>query len=264
MQKINRLCFSIIYVLLLINNTKQSHFRQGITIFKANSKAIKKPFVKTIGNTIKMPIIKTIGNTIKKSVGMFCLKKYAIKDLAYGLGEKYFRTRYNVGSRPIKYLTEGWIKKFKYTAHYAAREGKKTSQIRSAMQMGGKGLHPVVKSSTKQMRGIELRSLINLASMSKPQAPFLFAGGLMKLTKSNLISSGGDIDFNFKEEKPKDIEQAKQFNNENMKEQIKKNPNKGLQTQDKLIDDKIQIKKQLINQKFENLHEKNKEPVEKK
>ena len=80
--------------------------------------------VKAIGNTIKKPIIQTFSNTIKNSVGIFRQNKNTIKNLAYGLQEKYMRTRHNFGSKPVKYLGQEGIKKFKHITSYAVGGGK--------------------------------------------------------------------------------------------------------------------------------------------
>ena len=55
---------------------------------------------------------------------MFRRKQNTIKNLACGLGQKYLRTKHNVGSRSVKYLGEEGIKHFKYIAPYAARRGR--------------------------------------------------------------------------------------------------------------------------------------------
>ena len=83
---------------------------------KSIGKAVKSPLFKTISNTIKKPIIKSIRSTIKNSMRVFDYNKNTIKNLASGLEGKYLRTRHNFGSRPIKYLGEEGIKKFKYIA----------------------------------------------------------------------------------------------------------------------------------------------------
>ena len=44
---------------------------------------------KAIGKSLKNPLLKNIGNTIKNSGSMFRRNKNTIKNLAYGLEEKY-------------------------------------------------------------------------------------------------------------------------------------------------------------------------------
>ena len=187
----------IIQFLFLIGNTKQSPHKWGILTFKAISK------------TIKSPSIKTLSNTIKKSVNMFCQKKNTIKNFACGIqkqGEKLLRTRHNLGSRSVKYLREEGIKNFKYIAPLTAKKVKQNIQMRSNMQTKGKWLKPLVKRSSEQMRGNELGSLINMISKSKSQVPFIFTGGLMGVTKLSLVDMSGDAMLNFKVEDDSEVE----------------------------------------------------------
>ena len=88
MYKIKIFFFTIIWFLLFINSTKQSHVRQAITTFKA------------IGKTIEKPIIKAFSNTIKNSMSTFHQNKKTIKTLASGLQQNYFSTKHNFGSKP--------------------------------------------------------------------------------------------------------------------------------------------------------------------
>ena len=181
-----RFFFTAIQLILFIDNTKHLHARQTMIAGKA------------IGNTIKKPIIKTFANTIKKSLGMFRRNKNSIKNLSFGLEEKYLRIRHSFGKRPVKYLREGGIKKSKYTAPQTVRggkellrtEGKKDIWIGSTSYIGEKQIRPLIKKSAQQMKGQELGSLINMVSKSKPQLPFLFAtGGLGRLIQYNLVDS---------------------------------------------------------------------------
>ena len=171
---------------------------------------------KAISNTIKKPVMKTIGNTIKKSVKIFNRKKNTVKNIAYGIGEKQLITKHNIGSRSVKYLGGEGIKKFKYIAPQTAREGKQNIQTRSAMQMSEKGIRPLIKRLSRLTRGNELGSLINMVSKSKPQAPFLFTGGLMSATQFNLVSSNDNNDSNNVETYPKDILKDKEAYNKSM------------------------------------------------
>ena len=161
--------------------------------FQAIDNTIKNPLIKTIGKSIKYPIIKTIGNTIKKSVSIFRQKKNTIKNLACGIkiqAKQYARTRHNFGIRSVKYLG-GVINKYKVPQR--AREGPLNIQMKSAPQMGGKWFRSLGKRSGVQMGGKELGSLVNMVSKSKRQVPFLFAGGLMKLTEFNVMA-GNNFD----------------------------------------------------------------------
>ena len=151
MCRINRFVITIIQFVLLVDSTKQSKVKQGISILK------------TIGSTIKKPISKTIGNTIKNSMGMFSQKTNNIK---------------NIATKSVKYLREGALHKQKVPqgvrgGNKLLRTGsKKNTQMRSAEQMRENGL----------------RSLVNMVSKSKPQLPFLFAaGGFTKLSHFNLV-----------------------------------------------------------------------------
>lgn len=74
--------------------------------------------------------------------------------------------------------------------------------------MSGKYIGPMFRKSAAQMRKKELGSLINMLSKSKPYLPFLFvAGGLTKLTRSNLASEEDIEKFHFNrmhEQNPQD------------------------------------------------------------
>ena len=186
MSLINISFVSVIYFILLFDNTKQSHVKQAITTLKAIGKTIKNPLVKQVCNTIKKPVVKTFGNTIKNTVGMFGRNKNTVKNFAFGLQEKYQKTRHSFGSKSVKYLGEQTIQKFKYIAPYTVGRGKKNIQMRSASYMNGK----------------ELKSLINIVSRSKPQLPLLLvAGGLGTLTKFNLLPPDDNIDLHDHKEK---------------------------------------------------------------
>ena len=176
----NRNFIIIIYYLLLINGTSQSQIKQTLKAFKAIGKTLKNPLIKTVDNTIKKPIFKTIGNSIKNSGSMFRWTKNTIKNFAYGLEGKYLKTKYNFGSKPVKYLGEKWIKKIKYTTPQVFR---KSSQF-----VKTKNKRNFITRSADQLKGKELRSLLNMASKSKPQMTLLFAaGGLERVTQFNLV-----------------------------------------------------------------------------
>ena len=196
MYKTNIFFLTIVWFLLNIDNSKQSHVKSAIKAFKLIGKTINNPFVKNISNTIQKPIIKIFGNTVKDSVAMFRRNKYTIKNTACGLQEKYLRTEHLFGRRSTKYLRDEGIKKFKYMAYQASRGGqqlvrtksKKNIQMRSAAQMSGKGkyLKSFVSRSAEQIKGKEFKSLINMVSKSKPQLPLIFVtGGLDRLTHLN-------------------------------------------------------------------------------
>ena len=165
----NKISFTIIQFLFLIDSTKQSHIRQGITTLKA------------IGKTIKSPLVRTIGNTIKKSVGMFNWKKNTIKNLACSLGGNYSKIKHNFGKKPVKYLGEQGIQILKSMAPQATRGGnqlvralgKKNTQMRSGVLMSGK----------------DVGSFINMLSKSKPQVPFLFAGGFLRIAEFSITKN---------------------------------------------------------------------------
>ena len=151
--------------------------------------------LKKLGNTIKNPIVKTFGNSMKKSMGIFSRSKNTIKNVAFGIQENYMKVKHNFGSNTMKYLGKEGIKKFKHMAPQAAKgsnqlartQGKQNIQMRSAVSMGRKVFSPFAKGSTGQMKGQELGSLINMVSKSKPQLPFLFGGGLMRMAQVNLV-----------------------------------------------------------------------------
>ena len=185
----------IIQFILFINDTKQSRIKCSMITLKSIGKTLKNPLIKRFGNTIKKPIIKTIGNPIKNSVGMFSRTKNTIKNFVHGLDRKYLRTRNNFERKSVKYLGEEQIKKCKYRVPYALREStrlvrtesKKNMYVRSAAQLREKALGPMIKRSTEQMKGKELRSLINMIHKGKPQLPLLFAaGGFQRITQFNL------------------------------------------------------------------------------
>ena len=199
--------------LLLVNTTNQSHVRQAITTIKAIGKTIKSPLLKQIGNTIIKPIIKTFSNTKKNSLGIFRQRKNTIKNVAFGIQEKYLRTRNNFGTNPIKYIGERHnygsktikylqkegVKKFKHMKPQTIKEGKRNIQMRSDAQMKGK----------------ELRSLINTVSQIKPQLPLLFVtGSLGKLAQFNLVPSDGDTKESSPEDKKQDKDAIKPTNSD--------------------------------------------------
>ena len=201
MYKVTRFFFAIFQSVLLFNSTKQSAVKQAVTTFKAIGKTIKSPLLKTIGNTIKKPIMKTFGNTMKNSMGMFRRNKNTVKNFACGFQTKYLSVRHNIGITAIKYLGKEGVNKFKYIAPQAARGSKlpfrtivknniqirSTAQLRSKAQMNGKQFKPAIKNSIGQMMGKDIKSLINMASKSKPQLPFLFAaGGIERIATFNL------------------------------------------------------------------------------
>ena len=211
MQRVNSFSITMFWFLWIFYGTKQSHVRQTITTLKTIGNAIKNPFFKKIGNTIKKPVFKTFGNTIKNPMGMFRRNKNTIKNLAYGLQEKYLKSKHYPGNKSVKYLKKEAINFFKFTAPYTARgskqlfktEGKRNIQTRSVAYMSGKGLVPVLKRSAEQMRGKDVSSLINMVSKSKPQVPFLFAaGGLNNLTRFSLKKPESDIDPKMKGNDP--------------------------------------------------------------
>ena len=180
MFRVSTSVFSIIQFILLIDSTKHSKIKQGIMGLKA------------IGNTIKKPIIKTFGNTIKNSLSVLRRNKNTIKTLSSNKEKKYLITCKNFGNRSIKYLGEQGIKKYKRIVPQAFQESRKNIQMRSAAQVNGKakGLIPVVKKSTVQIVGNELRSLVNMISKSKPYLPLLFAvGGIGSLYQMNFVAS---------------------------------------------------------------------------
>ncbi len=110
----NRILFSIISVLLLVDSTKQSRVRFVKGVGMAISKTMKSPVFKTIGNTLKTPFFKLFGNTAKDSVRKFGRNKSAIKNCVFSLQDKYLKTMHTVGSNTIKYVGSGGIQKFKY------------------------------------------------------------------------------------------------------------------------------------------------------
>ena len=119
---------------------------------------------------------KAIGSTIKNSMGNFSMKKNTIKNMVIGIkkqGPNLLRTSHNVGSKSIKYIREGAIHKYKVP----------------------QGIKPLVKRSAEQVRGKELGSLMNMVYKSKPQVPFLFTGGLMRLASFNILPDNNDIDL---------------------------------------------------------------------
>ena len=173
-----RIFLTVIQFLLHIHSTEQSRVRQAMSTLKV------------LGKTMKKPVMKTFGDTIKKSVGMFSRNKNTIKNIASGFQEKYLSPGQNVGIKAVKYLRGEGIKKFKYVAPQAVRGDKPNIQMRSAGQMSGKGIRSVIKKSGGQIMGSDLKSLINMVSKSKPQLPILFAaGGLSRLTSFNLVSN---------------------------------------------------------------------------
>ena len=87
-----KLFFTIIQLLLHIDYTTESNARQSILAAKGVGKILKSPLNLKITNTIKKPILKTLGNTIKSTVGMFKRQKNVIKTLSYGIHSKHLKT----------------------------------------------------------------------------------------------------------------------------------------------------------------------------
>ena len=151
MYKINRFFFIIIQFLLLIDNSRQSKFRQTKMAFKA------------IGNTIKIPM-KKVGNTIKNTKSIHCLKQTFTSGITKRV-EKQFSTRNNVASSSVKYLGKESIHNFKYkvlsgvskASQLVRTESKKNAQMKSFEQIGGK----------------ELNSFLNMFSIQSMTALFV-------------------------------------------------------------------------------------------
>ena len=104
MRSKNRFFVVIIQSVLFFDATNQSQVKQTIATLKTIRKTVKSPMFKTIGNTIKKPIIKTFGNTMKNSVGMFSLNKNTIKNVAFGMKEKYMQSGVIFRNKAMKYL----------------------------------------------------------------------------------------------------------------------------------------------------------------
>lgn len=120
--------------------------------------------------------MKTFGNTLKNSVEMFRLNKNPIKKIACGLQENVLKSRHTLKTRSIKHLSELRIKKIKYVKPWASKRSF------------------LANISSNQMKGTDLRSLIEMISKSKPYLPLLFAaGGFSKLTEANLCDSRRDL-----------------------------------------------------------------------
>ena len=68
MQKITALFIAIIQLLLLIDNTKQSRFKQAVTTFKTIGNNIIKPRMKEISKTLQTVGIKDLSGTVKNSI----------------------------------------------------------------------------------------------------------------------------------------------------------------------------------------------------
>ena len=169
MYRISRTALLFTYFLLFINNTKQSHVRQAVTL-------------KAISKTVKSPLFKQIGNTIKNSVSIFQKKKNTIKNLAFGLQEKFIRTKHNLGNSTIKNLNEGdnfVSKTVKYLQKEAIQKFKymKPSTVKKNIMI----------KSDAQMKGQELGYLINTVSKSKTQLSLLFVTGGVNLTQLNVL-----------------------------------------------------------------------------
>ena len=264
MYTINRFFISIVYLVLFLESTKQSHVKQAKMTVKAIGKTIKSPLLKQIGNTIIKPVTKTFGN-IKNSMGIFRRNKNTIKNFACGIQEKCMRATHNFGSKTVKYLGTETIKNLKYTAPLITKggnqlvraAGKQSIQMRSAAQIRGKGFGPIVKKSTQFMNGAEFSSLLNMVSRSKSQLPLLLVtGGLNKLTQFNLVPKFGDMDFNMEgaTETTENLKKSDESNHKNPKLKKEHNPNQNLQKSDKgnerVLNHKKKSNPNLILQKF--------------
>ena len=121
-------------------------------------------------------------------MGIINLNKNTVKNFACGFQQKYLIPKYNLGIRSVKYLKEGVIKKFKYVAPQSVRGSKQNIYMKSAAQINSKQIRSVIKRSGGHVMGPELKSLVNMASKSKPWLTLIFAaGGLDRLTSFNLI-----------------------------------------------------------------------------
>ncbi len=100
----------------LLNKTLKSYWRSKSIVrdLFPNKLDINHGLSHNLPLEIKKPIIKTVGNTMKNSVSMFRQNKNTIKNLAYGFQEKYLKTSHNFGNKSVKYLGGEAIKKFKY------------------------------------------------------------------------------------------------------------------------------------------------------
>ena len=141
--------FTITQFILLIDISKQSQIKQGVVA------------IKTFCKTLKKPLIKTISSPIKESLNKIQRSKNTIKNLAYGLEEKY------LGSEPVKYLVEEGIKAFKYRVPQAAGEGsqyirtssKTSNQIGTTFNMGRRGQTKTGKQASKFMEVQNMRKM---------------------------------------------------------------------------------------------------------
>ena len=199
MYKINRLFFTILQFLLLIDDTKQAKFQQTKAAFKAISNTITVPLMTKINNTIKTSsMMKTIGKTINTSIFKFNRKKHMIQNKARGYSKKYFGKQYKNDkavilasrktsenffyNRTLKQLSEPKIRSMvKETGGKMQSKDFRVLIKKSAEQMKERELRKLLKATTNQMGEKMLQALVSKIAKSSNQLPFLFVTG--ELTK---------------------------------------------------------------------------------
>ena len=169
MDRINRFVFAIIQFLVIIDSTQQSKIRQGSMALKVIDNTIRKPFIKTIGNTIKKSM-----NTVKTNRN-------------FGLGINKDQVHKINNKAP-------WMAKDGF--NLVRTEGKKNIQMKSAEYMGvkAKEFKSFINIPSKFMKGKELKSIVDMVSRGKGMIPLLVGGGAVGLTQMNLVSSQSDKD----------------------------------------------------------------------
>ena len=222
MCRTDRLFFTIIQFVLLIDGTKQSQFKQAILLLK------------TIGNTIKNPVLKTIGNNIKKSMGMFRRNKNHIKNTS-GLQEKYLRSSHNVGKKsvrylvkeettksipPLKQLSESELKRMVKGSRRKLKDKEfKTLIDETASKMSKGELRSMLQKTTKYMDGKELRNIVDKIAVSNKMLPYLFVTGFL----NNVINYNEDSFIYHDTSKSRDLKETTEQSPETLEMDKQKN-----------------------------------------
>ena len=183
----NRFIITIVLLILLVDNTEQSHAKQATITAKAITKTIRTPLLRRISHAIKKPIMQTFVKNMKDSVNMVRQNKNTIKNFAYGLQEKYLKFSHNFASKSVKRLGGSAVQKFKSMTPSAIKSGNQL--------VGATGKQSIMMRSADYMRGKKLSSLQNMASKSSPQLPLLAGSGLVRLTQFGLVSIEAPIDM---------------------------------------------------------------------
>ena len=173
MHKMNIAFFTIIYFILLFNNTKQANILHIITSLKAIDKTINKPWIKAFDTAVKNPMFARICNNVKNPMKMIRRQQNNIKDFTFNLQkkrEKYWKTKLSVGTKSVDYFVVEGIQKFELPK--VVREG--TRLVRK------KGTEKVQMMSDLYSERKRLNSVVYRQFLSKPYRILVVGEGLRR------------------------------------------------------------------------------------